>query len=215
LYADLHKICEENSIPLIVLTSSENYSIKRYVNEIQSIKPDIILAIGWYYKIPKSILDIPKYGTWGIHASLLPKYAGGAPLVWAIINGEKETGVTLFRLDEGMDSGDIIYQKKFIIKQQDTIKEVYNKAIKVSKEILIKALKDPDNIVFKPQDKNKLEYWPQRSPENGLIDFSRPGIEIYNFIRAQVPPYPGAFFRTHDGYKIFIDKCRIEKDNDD
>ena len=73
-----------------------------------------MLILGWFYKVPKSIRDLSKLGAWGIHASLLPKYAGGSPLTWAIINGEKQTGITLFRLDDGIDDGDIISQKNFL-----------------------------------------------------------------------------------------------------
>jgi methionyl-tRNA formyltransferase len=131
-------------------------------------------------------------------------------LVWAIINGEEETGVTLFRLSDGVDDGDIIAQASFAIKHQDTIKDVYNKATTASKSLLIKALSDVDNLRFSPQDKSKIKVYPQRKPEDGEIDFTKSGIEIYNFIRAQSTPYPGAFMRTVDGKKLVIEKTRIE-----
>jgi methionyl-tRNA formyltransferase len=160
--------------------------------------------------VPKKIRDIATYGTWGIHASMLPNYAGGAPLVWAIINGETETGVTLFKLDDGVDDGDIIEQEIIVIENVDTIKEVYEKVIIVSKTILLKALKNISKIVFKPQDKSKIKVFPQRKPQDGELDLTKPAQEIYNFIRAQSSPYPGAFIKTSDGKKLIIEKARIE-----
>ena len=165
--------------------------------------------MGWYYKVPKKIRDLARYGTWGIHASLLPKYAGGAPLVWAIINGEKETGVSLFKLEEGVDDGDIIAQQIIPIAFEDSIKEVYEKATAASKEILLNALQNIETIKFIPLEKSKIELWPQRKPEDGEIDLSWPAEKIYNFIRAQAPPYPGAFLKTADGKKIIIEKSKI------
>ncbi len=103
--------------------------------------------------VPKAIREIPTYGAWGIHASLLPKYAGGAPLVWAIIEGEKETGITLFKMDSGVDDGDIIEQRNFPIASTDTIKEVYDKATLASKKVLSTVFSKNYILNFKKQDK--------------------------------------------------------------
>lgn len=191
-YANLKYVAKKHKINIYEVESTSK-KITNYYEVIKKIGPDVILVLGWYYMVPKIIRDLAKYGTWGIHASLLPKYAGGAPLVWAIINGERETGVTLFKLDDGVDDGDIIAQKSFSIEFKDTIKEVYQKAIKASKEILIEALNNIDKIKFKPQDKSKIEVYPQRKPEDGKIDLTKTVMEIYNFIRAQTKPYPGAY----------------------
>lgn len=208
-YFDFTEISKNYEIPLFYVNSTEN-KISNYKKVIEDIKPDVILIMGWYYMVPKTIRDIAKYGTWGIHTSLLPKYAGGAPLVWAMINGEERTGVTLFKLDNGVDDGDIIAQSEIKIEFEDTIKEVYDKATIVSKEILYNSLLNIKNIEFIKQDKSKIEVYPQRSPKDGEIDLNKSGFEIYNFIRAQAPPYPGAFFKTIDGKKIIIEKARIE-----
>jgi methionyl-tRNA formyltransferase len=184
--------------------------IRGYKGIIAALNLDLILVLGWYYMIPKEIRKLARLGAWGIHASLLPKYAGGAPLNWAIINGEKETGVTLFRMEDGVDDGDIIAQKSFPIYLEDTINEVYQRATSASKEILRDILQDINDITYIPQDKSKIEIYPQRKPEDGEIDLTKSAIEIYNFIRAQSNPYPGAFIRTFDGKKIIIEKARIE-----
>lgn len=203
------ELAENYNIPYFEVESNGTNQITDYYNEILTLKPDVILVMGWYYMVPKKIRDLAKYGTWGIHASLLPKYAGGAPLVWAIINGEKETGVTLFKLDNGIDDGDIIAQQTFPILYEDSIKEVYDIATEVSKHILVKSLLNIDNIKFSPQNKLEIKVWPQRKPEDGEINLNWESEKIYNFIRAQAPPYPGAFIKTIDGKKIIIEKAKL------
>ena len=114
--------------------------IKYYAQSIKSFSPNFILAAGWYYIIPKDILRIPDLGCGGIHASLLPRYRGGAPLSWAIINGERQTGVSLFYFAGGVDTGDIIGQKKISITERDTIQTVYKKAAKTALRLIEKYI---------------------------------------------------------------------------
>lgn len=210
-YSDLLPIAREHKIPLHYVESSEKgQRTSDYFQIINDLKPDVILVLGWFYMLPKRIRELAKYGAWGIHASMLPNYAGGAPLVWAIINGENETGVTLFRLDDGIDDGDIIAQKTIQITNTDTIREVYFKATEASMDILLNALQNIDSVKFVPQDKQKIKVYPQRKPDDGEIDFTLPAEAIHNFVRAQCSPYPGAFFRTVDGKKLIIESTRIE-----
>lgn len=208
-FSDLKPIAKKNKIPFYEINSVEGKKTKDYYDVIKNINPDVILVLGWYYMLPKSIRLIPKYGAWGIHASLLPNYAGGAPLVWAIINGEKKTGVTLFKMERGVDDGDIISQIEFLIEDNDTIKEVYEKATKSAKKLLNTTLKSDSNPEFIKQDKSKIKIYPQRSPEDGLIDWTWDIERIKNFIRAQTKPYPGAFFISN-GKKITIWDAKIE-----
>lgn len=191
---------------------SNNKKLDSYEDIIKILNADILLVLGWYYMIPKNIRELAKYGAWGIHASLLPNYAGGAPLTWAIINGEKKTGVTLFKMDDGVDNGPIIAQNEFLIEDNDTIKEVYEKATIESKKMLKDVLKrDFKNIVFKEQDQKAIEVFPQRNPNDGQIDLSKSAKDISNFIRAQSSPYPGAFIKTVDNKKLIIEKARVEE----
>ena len=210
-YANLQKIAEEYKIPYYEIDSIDGKRTQDYDTKLKKFDLDLILVLGWYYILPKSTRELCKLGAWGIHASLLPNYAGGAPLVWAIINGEKKTGVTLFRLEDGIDDGDIISQKIFLIKESDTIKEVYEKATILSMEMLLEVLGNINNINFIPQDKKKIKIYPQRTPEDGEIDLTKSANEIYNFIRAQSSPYPGAFIRAGDGKKLIIEKIRKDK----
>lgn len=191
-YADLSRYACRTGADYFEINSIKGSRITDYKNEIASYNPDVILVMGWYYMVPSQIRNLAKYGAWGIHASLLPKYAGGAPLVWAIIEGESESGVTLFKLDNGVDDGDIIEQGKISIEPMDTIKQVYDKATALSKVILSKVL-TADEVSFTPQDKNDIEVYPQRSPDDGEIDWTWPADRIHNFIRAQTRPYPGAW----------------------
>lgn len=158
----------------------------------------------------KSIRNIPPLGCAGLHASLLPKYRGGAPLVWAIINGEKETGISLFYLAEGVDDGNIISQKKVSVTLRDTIKTVYERIERATLSMLeetIPLIKERRVIPTK-NEIEKGSLYPQRKPEDGLIDWNKPCLEIYNFIRAQTHPYPGAF-TYHEKKKLIIWRAKI------
>jgi methionyl-tRNA formyltransferase len=209
-YADLNEIAVKNSIPVYEVKSKNGMRIQDYKHIISKMGIELMLVLGWYYMIPRTVREALVYGAWGIHASLLPRYAGGAPLTWAIINGETEAGVTLFRMDDGVDDGDIISQKSFDIAYDDTIKEVYSKAEAASKLVLSEVFSDISAVEFIPQNKDEIEVFPQRSPDDGEIDLNQSAAEIYNFIRAQSSPYPGAFIRTVDGKKLIIEKARIE-----
>lgn len=183
-----------------------------YLEHLNRWSPDLLLVLGWYYMIPKKVRDVARYGCMGIHASLLPKYRGGAPIPWVIINGEKETGVSLFCLEDGVDSGDIVAQVRFPITESDTCATVYEKATQAS----IDALKDSlpkiadGSATFTPQDESEATHFPQRKPEDGLIDWSWEPARIRNFIRAQTKPYPGAFTYMGDKKVIIWDADVIE-----
>lgn len=189
-----------------------------YVNVIESWKPDFILVIGWYFMIPDKIMKLPGKGVAGIHASLLPKYRGNAPLVWALINGEKETGVSFFYITDGVDEGDIIKQEKIDILYSDTIKDILEKtkvaSIKILKEFV--PLIATGEAPKEKQDHSLATYFTKRSPEDGLIDWTWEKERIRNFIRAQTKPYPGAFTIIGDK-KIYIWDAEIQtinKEND-
>jgi methionyl-tRNA formyltransferase len=202
-FFDLSEYAREHDIPFQWIDSVEGQRLKDHLAAIREVNPDVILVMGWYYMIGQEIRNAARLGAWGIHASLLPKYAGGAPLVWAIINGETETGVTLFRMKDGVDDGDIIAQRGFGITNTDTIATVYEKATVHSREIILETFKHPGDIKFTPQDVSKLEVYPQRKPEDGEINWDWDIVRIKNFIRAQTKPYPGAW-TIINGKKVII-----------
>ena len=191
-FSDLSIYAKELSIPFFEVNSENGKRLSDFKSEIKRLSAKVIIAAGWYYMVPKQIMSIPENGVWGLHASLLPNYAGGAPLVWAMINGEKETGVSLFKMDQGVDDGDIILQDKFAIDFDDNIKTLLEKALISSKKILLSAL-NQKIIKYYPQDKSKIKVYPQRSPDDGEINWSLSAEKIRNFVRAQTKPYPGAW----------------------
>lgn len=200
-FADFHELGKEFGIPVTDVTGK----MGSYSESIKSLKPDLIVVIGWYYKIPESILKIAPKGCVGMHASLLPLYRGGAPLVWAVINGEKKTGLSFFYLDSGIDNGDIIAQREIEILDKDNIKDILSKVNYAALDIIneyIPLIAEGKSPRIK-QDDSLATYFPQRKPEDGLIDWSWDAKKIKDFIRAQTKPYPGAFTEIN-GKKITI-----------
>jgi len=172
-----------------------------YLEQIKRWHPDLMLVLGWYFMIPTKVRESVPLGCAGIHASLLPKYRGGAPITWAIINGETQTGITFFYMTEGVDNGAIIAQERFSIEDNDNCATVYEKATLASIKVLHEYLPQiaTGTAPHISQDESQATYSPQRKPEDGLIDWSWNQKRIRDFIRAQTHPYPGAF--TYIGEK--------------
>lgn len=193
-YSDIQSIAINNEIPCYIVSGGEE-SLSKYEQVISDIQPDLILVLGWYYIVPRKIRNLAKIGTFGIHASMLPSYAGGSPLVWALINGERKTGITMFKIEDGVDDGDILAQTELEISKQDTIKTLYDKVTVLAKKMLVTEIKNLDSGTanFIQQDKSKIKPLPIRTPADGLIDWHKSNEEIYNFVRAQTKPYPCAF----------------------
>ena len=191
LHKDFNVLGSQYDIPVFEV----NQNIKDFTESLEILKPDFILAIGWYYMIPKKILNIAWKGAAGIHASLLPKGRGNAPLVWALINGEQQTGITFFYFADGVDNGDIIGQRKILINENETIKTLLEKVETESKSLLLEfmPLIAENKVKARVQDDSAATYYPKRSPEDGFIDWKKSSKEIDRFIRAQTKPYPGAF----------------------
>lgn len=177
---------------------------------IKEDSPDMCIVVGWYWLIKKNILENVPNGFLGIHPSLLPKYRGGAPLIWPIINGDKESGVSLFYLDNDMDAGDVVDQKRFDIADEDTVADILVK----TESLATKLFKNNLPLIFKnkeskvPQDHNAATYYSMRKPEDGRINWHSSSVEIYNFIRAQTHPYPGAFCYVGNK-KMYLWKSRV------
>lgn len=208
LHADLRELGQEFGVPVTVVEGK----LADHLAELREAAPDFMLAIGWYHLIPEPVLALPPKGVAGIHASLLPKYRGNAPLVWALIEGETETGVTLFYFGEGVDAGDILGQRAFPIEAPDTIADLLEKAAEASRALVLEtydAIADGSAQVV-PQDHSRATVYPARSPADGEIDWSWPAGRIRNFIRAQTRPYPGAF-TVIGGKKVTIWDATVEE----
>lgn len=163
---------------------------------IKNVKPDVIIVFGWRTMIDTGLNNFCKYGIIAAHYSLLPKYRGFAPMQWAIINGDKATGVSIFKIENGgVDSGRILVQKKVKIKDQDCVNDVEFKLTKLTVKILTDIIKKKSLKAgsFKKQDESKATYSCKRTPEDGKINWMKDSGEIYNLVRALAFPYTGAF----------------------
>lgn len=167
---------------------------KEIVDTLKEINPDVICVVAYGKIIPKEILEIPKYGLVNVHPSLLPKYRGPAPIQWAILNGDKETGVSTMYLDEGMDSGDIILQTKVNIDKNETSGELWDRLSKIGADLLVKTLEKIENKTA-PRTKqgNEFTIAPMLEKSQAKIDWkNKTAEEIKNLVRG-LNPIMGAY----------------------
>ena len=195
--------CKKKQIDLF-LGNPRNGKCSDFINEKQC---DILLSINYLYIIEYPLIDLPKKYAINIHGSLLPKYRGRTPHVWAIINNEKTTGVTAHLIDEKCDNGDIIQQIEIKIEKNDTGAIILEKFQKEYWPLIQNIIGKIENqsIKFRPQDQSKATYFGKRTPDDGKIDWNWQKERIYNWIRAQASPYPGAFCYLN-GQKLIIDE---------
>jgi len=185
-------LTERNNIRLYKVTNINDTSV---VDQIRALKPDVIFELGWSQIISEGILRIPKKGCIGVHASLLPKNRGAASLNWALIRGDRKTGVTLFYLAERPDDGDVIAQKEFDIDDRDDISTLHSKSDIASAELLLENIDAIRNETIRRirQEPGEVTHTARRKPEDGVIDWNTSSRQIYNWIRGQTHPFPGAF----------------------
>jgi methionyl-tRNA formyltransferase len=162
--------------------------------ELESIQPDAILVVAYGRIIPRWMLDLPRLGNLNLHASLLPKYRGAAPVQWAIANGEPATGATTMRLDEGLDSGDILLQWEMAIAPSMTATDVFPLLAEMGADLMMETLRELDEgkITPRKQDDTRASLAPILTREDGRMDFSRPAMTLYNRWRG-FQPWPGAW----------------------
>lgn len=173
--------------------------------QLRSYDLDVILVMAWQELFDEELLDLPRVGCVGRHLSLLPKRRGRAPVAWALIHGLDRTGVTLFWLDEGVDTGDIIEKQAVDIDHNDEAHNLHEKLTDATTGLLREVLPQFDTEEFPrtPQDDSAATYTHPRRPDMGLVDWEKSASRLYDFIRAQTHPYPGAF-TYHEMDKITI-----------
>jgi len=162
------------------------------VEQIRALAPECIIVVGYGQIIPKSILDIPPKGIINVHASLLPKYRGAAPIQWAIANGETRTGITTMRINEGLDTGDMLLKWETEIGPSETAVELNARLAPAGAELLIRTLATLDDVHPQRQDDTQATYAPILKKEDGRIDWRRPPRDILNRMRG-FDPWPGAY----------------------
>lgn len=199
----IQELAESRAIPHHLTKWMKDRDYVQWVRD--EIRPDIAFIIGCRILIPPAIYRIPRMGSLAVHDSLLPEYRGFAPLNWAILNGEKSGGVTLFYLDEKMDGGDIVLQKSVPITDTDDAPAVYEKICDATIDVILEAgaALATGRAQRIPQNYSAGSFTCSRTPIDGDIDWSRTTREIYNKVRALAWPYPGAF-TFHNSRKLFI-----------
>jgi methionyl-tRNA formyltransferase len=189
----------------IPVYTPESVNTPEWTEKIKAMEPDLIFSFYYRNMIKEEILSIPRLGAFNLHGSLLPKYRGRVPINWAVLHGEKETGVTLHHMVKRADAGDIVDQEKVPIGYEDTAQDVFNKCVKAARLVLERQLEPIENGTAprRKQDESQATTFGGRKPDDGRINWTESAESIYNLIRAVTQPYPGAFTAV-GGKKLFI-----------
>lgn len=182
---------------------------------LDELKPDLIVVAAYGKILPDYIINYPKYGCINVHASLLPKYRGAAPIQWAVINGDKTTGVTIMRMDSGLDTGDMLLRAEVEIGEYETSEELFDRLAEKGGELLIEALKKTEDgtITPTPQNNGEATWAPMISKETGIVDWTKPAREISKLI-CGMNSWPLAS-TTYKGSTLKIAEARICADSSD
>ena len=170
-----------------------------FLNELLSIKPELIVVVAYGKILTEEILRLPQLGCINVHASLLPKYRGAAPIAWAIINGEKKTGITTMLMDRGLDTGDILLQAELEISDEDTTETLSLRLSELGASLILKTIGGIRDGSLKPQKQSGgAAYAPIIKKEDGLVNWSKTAAELSNFVRG-MHPWPGAYCYLNGG----------------
>ncbi len=208
--SDVKKYAIEQNLEVVQPVKVRNNP--EFVEQLKNINPDVICVVAYGKIIPKEILDIPRLGCINVHGSLLPKYRGAAPIQWAVLNGDKETGITTMFMDVGMDTGDMINKEVVQIGDDETTGELWDRLSIIGAKLLVKTLKDLENGTYKREKQgDDFTVAPMIKKEMAKIDWkNQTSSEIKNLVRG-LNPFMGAFSFLNDK-KIKI--WKVEKLND-
>ena len=200
------------------IVQPENVNDKIIIEKLKEINPDVITVVAFGQMISSEILDLPRYKCINIHASLLPKYRGAAPINWALINGEEETGVTSIILQEKMDAGKMIIQKSIRISPDETAGKLNNRLSILGAEVLMDSLKqiETGTAKYTLQDEKLVTYAPKLKKKDGLINWNHSTEEIHNFVRG-MNPWPTAYTtltRNDSKERIIILETELDTPSD-
>lgn len=187
----------------------EKLKDENFIAKLKEFCPELIVVCAYGKILPKLILELPPYGCWNIHASLLPKYRGASPINWAILNGEKKTGITIFLMEEGLDTGPILLQKELPILEDDTALDLSYKLSQLAKETILEAIELHKKGQLKafPQGEEGISYAPLLKKEDGFFTFEEPALIIERKVRALLP-WPTAYtYYKNKLLKVFSAKA--------
>ena len=200
-FTPIKEIALENNIPVL---QPEKLKDENFITQLKNFSADLFVIVAFRI-LPKEVFSIPLKGSFNLHASLLPKYRGAAPIHWAIIKGEKETGVTTFKLEEKVDTGNIYLQKEIPILDEDNLGTIHDKLSELGAEAVFESVNmiESGNYNLLPQNNLEATPAPKITKETGKIDWNNSAEEIHNLIRG-LSPYPAAYFDFKDKLiKIF------------
>jgi len=202
VYSPIKECALKYNVPVLQPT---NLKSEEFLNELKSYQANLQVIVA-FRMLPESVWAMPAIGTFNLHASLLPQYRGAAPINWAIINGEKETGATTFFLKHEIDTGSIIFQEKEAILEEDTVGTLYERLMKKGAELVLKTVQaiEENNYPAIPQtESNEIKHAPKIFKETCEINWNRTSEEVRNFVRG-LSPYPGAWtILAGKTYKVF------------
>jgi methionyl-tRNA formyltransferase len=206
--APVDELAREHRIPLHLTETVDAETI----DLVKRAEPDVIVVNSWYYRMPAELYDLPPHGTLNFHDSLLPRFTGFSPVLWALISGASEFGLTVHRMDDGLDTGDILVQRSLPIGPTDTGTELVLRGMDLIPGVLAEALTalDSGTAVWRPQNKAERTYFHKRSERDSLIDWSWPADDIARFVRALSDPYPRAF-SFYRGERIEILEAHVSE----
>ncbi len=209
-FSPVKEYAVSKNIPVLQPT---NLKSPAFLEELKSYKANLQVVVA-FRMLPEVVWSLPEYGTFNLHASLLPQYRGAAPINWAVINGEKETGVTTFFIKHEIDTGSVIFQEKEPIHEEDTVGDLYERLMDIGAKLVVKTVDaiKKDSYELSPQvDDGALKHAPKIFKEDCKIDWSKNAEEIRNFIRG-LNPYPAAWTEINGNqFKIFQVKKTGEK----
>ena len=183
---------------------------EKFLSVLQKFEPELFIVAGFSEIFGEKLLDLPKFGTLNLHGGPLPKYRGGSPLNWQMINDEPDITISIIQMDKGIDTGDVVGEKTFSYSDEETIVDIHRKANKHFSLLTLEVLEalENDNLQKREQDEQQASYWMQRKPHDGLINwYVMSSREVFNLVRALAPPYPNAF-TVLDGRPIHISEVQ-------
>ena len=207
-FGSVAQLCQEKNISYITPNASQ---LTELIPKLQALAPDYIFSFYYRHMIPAEILAAAKIAALNMHGSLLPKYRGRAPVNWAILQGESETGATLHVMEAKPDAGDIVGQASVAIGPDETATEVFGKVSQAAIKVINQALPYliTGNVSRKPNELQKGSYFGGRKPSDEQIHWNQTALQVHNLVRAVAPPYPGAF-TDHQGKTMIVAKTSLQ-----
>ncbi len=205
----MQEVAQKLDIPIL---APEKLRDEKFISDLRLFNADIFCIVA-YKILPREVFTIPKYGAFNIHTSLLPKYRGAAPMNWAIINGEKETGVTTFLLDDKVDTGNILLQEKVNISEDETVADLHDELMHLGAKLALDTIRGLASGILtpRPQSNGEATPAPKIFPEDCKLDFSETAERVHNKIRG-LSPYPTAVAMLSNGERLKVFKSRIPDD---